>query len=163
MYNTAFYIIIAILIISYIFSQYLNILNSKNRNKDIPKELEGIYDDEKYKKSQDYGKANSKFGFISSTFTIVLTLSMFFFFGFNFINDIAISFSENMIVSALIFFGILMFASDIIGIPFSVYSTFVIEEKFGFNKTTVKTFIFDKIKGWILGALIGGGLLALIK
>jgi STE24 endopeptidase len=87
---------------------------------------------------------------------------MFFFFGFKYINDIAISFSENTILQALIFFGILMLASDIIGTPFSVYSTFVIEEKFGFNKTTVKTFILDKIKGWILGAIIGGGILALI-
>lgn len=162
MYNTAFYIIIAIIILEFILSQFLDYKNSKNRNKDIPKELEGIYDDEKYKKSQEYGKANSKFSLISSSFTFILTLAMFFFFGFNYINDIAISFSENIIIQALIFFGILMFASDIIGIPFSVYSTFVIEEKFGFNKTTIKTFILDKIKGWLLGAIIGGGILALI-
>lgn len=162
MYNTAFYIIIAIIILSFIFEQYLDYLNSKNRNKDVPKELEGIFDDEKYKKSQEYGKVNSKFSLISSSFTFILTLAMFFFFGFNYINNIALSFSENLILSALIFLGILMFASDIIGIPFSVYSTFVIEEKFGFNKTTVKTFILDKIKGWILGAIIGGGIMALI-
>ena len=162
MYNTAFYIIIGILLFSYILSGYLDKLNSKNRNKNIPKELEGIYDDEKYKKSQEYGKANSKFSFISSTFMIILTLGMFLFFGFNALNEIAISLSDHIIWSALIFFGILMFASDLIGIPFSIYSVFVIEEKFGFNKTTVKTFIFDKIKGWLLGGLIGGGILALI-
>lgn len=162
MYNTAFYIIIGILLFSYILSGYLDKLNSKNRNKNIPKELEGIYDDKKYKKSQEYGKANSKFSFISSTFMIILTLGMFLFFGFNAINEIAISLSDHVIWSALIFFGILMFASDLIGIPFSIYSVFVIEEKFGFNKTTVKIFIFDKIKGWILGGLIGGGILALI-
>ncbi len=162
MYNTAFYIIIGILLFSYILSRYLDNLNSKNRNKKIPKELEGIYDDDKYKKSQEYGKANSKFSFISSTFMIILTLGMFVLFGFNFINEIAISFSDHIIWSALIFFGILMFASDIIGIPFSIYSVFVIEEKFGFNKTTGKTFVLDKIKGWLLGGIIGGGLLALI-
>ncbi|MCD4793827.1 MAG: M48 family metallopeptidase [Bacteroidales bacterium] len=162
MYNTAFYIIIGILLFSYILSRYLDNLNSKNRNKKIPKELEGIYDDDKYKKSQEYGKANSKFSFISSTFMIILTLGMFVLFGFNFINEIAISFSDHIIWSALIFFGILMFASDIIGIPFSIYSIFIIEEKFGFNKTTGKTFVLDKIKGWLLGGIIGGGLLALI-
>lgn len=162
MYNTAFYIIIGILLFSYILSRYLDNLNSKNRNKKIPKELEGIYDDDKYKKSQEYGKANSKFSFLSSTFMIILTLGMFVLFGFNFINEIAISFSDHIIWSALIFFGILMFASDIIGIPFSIYSVFVIEEKFGFNKTTGKTFVLDKIKGWLLGGIIGGGLLALI-
>ncbi len=162
MYNTAFFIIISIIILSYLFSTYLDILNSKCRNKNVPKELEGIFDVEKYKKSQEYGKVNTNFGFLSSTFTLILTLAMFFFFGFNYINEIALSLSENRILSALIFFGILMFASDIIGIPFSIYSIFVIEEKFGFNKTSVKTFILDKLKGWILGALIGGGILALI-
>ncbi len=162
MYNTAFFIIISIIFISYLFSSYLDVLNSKYRNKNVPKELEGIFDNEKYIKSQEYGKANTNFGFLSSTFTLILTLAMFFFFGFNYINEIALSLSENRILSALIFFGILMFASDIIGIPFSIYSIFVIEEKFGFNKTSVKTFILDKLKGWILGALIGGGILALI-
>jgi len=162
MYNTAFYIIIGILILSYLLSRYLDHLNSKNRNKEIPKELQGIYDDEKYKRSQEYGKTNDKFSFVSSTFMIMLTLGMFILFGFNFINEIAISLSEHIIWSALIFFGILLFASDIIGTPFSIYSVFIIEEKFGFNKTTVKTFILDKIKGWLLGGIIGGGILALI-
>jgi STE24 endopeptidase len=162
MYNTAFYIIICILIISFGISRYLEKLNIKNRNRDIPFELKGIYDEDKYKLSQEYGKVNARFGFISSSFMMILTLLMFALFGFNYINSIAISFTEHVIWSALIFFGILMFASDIIGIPFSVYSTFVIEEKFGFNKTNVKTFVLDKIKGWILGAIIGGGILALI-
>jgi STE24 endopeptidase len=70
--------------------------------------------------------------------------------------------TDNSILAALIFFGIMMFASDIINTPFSIYDTFVIEEKYGFNKTSLKTFILDKIKGWLLGAIIGGGLLALI-
>jgi len=162
MYNTAFYIIIIILSTSFIISTYLSRLNDRNRNKDIPDELKDIYDKDKYLKSQEYGKANSKFGIISSTFMFLLTLAMFIFYGFNFINNIALSLSEHVVWSALIFFGILMFASDIIGTPFSIYATFVIEEKFGFNKTTVKTFIFDKIKGWVIGAVIGGGILALI-
>ncbi len=162
MYNTVFFIIIGILVFSYILSEYLDYLNSKYRNKDIPKELEGIYDDEKYLKSQNYGKANSKLSFISSTFIFLLTLGILFAFGFNYINQIAVSFTDNQIFQVLIFFGILLLASDIITTPFAVYSVFVIEEKFGFNKTTIKTFILDKLKGWLLGAIIGGGLLALI-
>ncbi|MCF6183943.1 MAG: M48 family metallopeptidase [Bacteroidales bacterium] len=162
MYNTVFLIIIVILVFSYILSEYLDFLNSKYRNKNIPDELKGIYDDEKYEKSQKYGKTNSKLSFLSSSFVLVLTLGMFFFGGFNFVNEIAVSFSDNKIIQALIFFGILLLASDIITTPFAVYSVFVIEEKFGFNKTTVKTFIFDKLKGWLLGAVIGGGILALI-
>ncbi len=162
MYNTIFFIIIGILIFSYLLDEYLDLLNSKFRNRNIPKELEGIYDDEKYKKSQNYGKANDRFSFISSTFMLILTLGMFFFAGFNYVNQIAVDFSDNQIIQALIFFGILLLASDIITTPFAYYSVFVIEEKYGFNKTTLKTFIFDKLKGWLIGAVIGGGLLALI-
>jgi STE24 endopeptidase len=87
---------------------------------------------------------------------------MFIFFGFSFINNIALSVSEHTIISALIFLGIILFAFDIIDIPFSVNSIFVIEEKFGFNKTTVKTFIGDKFKNLILTAILGGGILSLI-
>jgi len=162
MYNTVFFILISIIVFSYLISEYLDFLNSKYRNRDVPEELSDIYDEEKYKKSQEYGKANSKLSFISSTFIFLLTLGMLFVFGFNYINQIALSYTENKILQTLLFFGILLLASDIITTPFAVYSTFVIEEKFGFNKTNVKTFILDKLKGWLLGAIIGGGLLALI-
>jgi STE24 endopeptidase len=87
---------------------------------------------------------------------------MFLFYGFAYVDSLVWSVTSNAIWAALLFFGILMFASDILNIPFSIYDTFVIEEKYGFNKTTPKTFVFDKIKGWLLGALIGGGLLALV-
>jgi STE24 endopeptidase len=162
MYNPTFFIITGIIVFSYVLSQFLEFLNTKNRNKDIPDELKGIYNEEKYVKSQAYGKANSKLEFLSSTFSVLLTSAMFIFFGFSFINNIALSVSEHTIISALIFLGIILFASDIIDIPFSVYSIFVIEEKFGFNKTTVKTFIGDKFKNLILTAVLGGGILSLI-
>jgi len=162
MYNTIFIIIVAIIIFSYLLSEYLEYLNSKYRNKDVPEELKDIYDKEKYVKSQAYGKANSEISFISSTFILLLTLGMLFFFGFNYINQTALSYTENQVLQTLIFFGILLFASDIITTPFAVYSVFVIEEKFGFNKTSAKTFVLDKLKGWLLGGIIGGGLLALI-
>lgn len=162
MYNTTFFIIIGIIVFSYMLSEYLDFLNNKYRNKNIPKELQGIYDDEKYQKSQTYGKVNSKLSFISSSFILLVTLTMFFFGGFNLVNQIGVSYTSNQIMQALIFFGILLLASDIITTPFAAYSVFVIEEKYGFNKTTVKTFVFDKLKGWLLGAIIGGTLLALI-
>lgn len=162
MYNSVFFIITTIIIVTFIFSKILDYLNSSSRNKNIPKELEGIYDDEKYKKSQSYGKVNDKFSLISSSYSTILTLIMLFIGGFAYINNYALSISENPIISALIFFGILMFVSDILEMPFAIYDTFVIEEKFGFNKTTLKTFVFDKLKAWLLGAVIGGLLLALI-
>jgi STE24 endopeptidase len=162
MYNTAFIIIILIIVISYMLSSILEIVNSRNRKKPIPKELKGIYDDENYKKSQDYGTTNSRFSICTSTFSFIVTLIMLFLFGFNFVNTLALSITGNIIASALIFFGIILFASDILNMPFSIYDIFVIEERFGFNTTTLKTFLFDKLKTWFLGALIGGGILALI-
>jgi STE24 endopeptidase len=82
--------------------------------------------------------------------------------GFEYVDNIARNYTENPIGIALIFFGIIMIGSDIISTPFSVYKTFVIEEKFGFNKTTVKTFILDKIKGLLMTVILGGSILTLI-
>lgn len=160
MFTITFFIITGIIVFSYITDQILSFLNTSHRNKNIPPELEGIYTPEKYRESQEYGKANDKFSFITDTFTTILTLTMLAIGGFAIVNNFALSISNNPILSGIIFFGILVFVSDLINTPFSLYSIFVIEEKFGFNKTTWKTFITDKIKGWLLGALVGGALLA---
>ena len=160
--NTLFYIIIAIIIINFVVDKILNALNAQHYNDALPKELIDVYDEAEYKKSQDYKATNYKFGIITSTFSIILTLGFLLLDGFEFVDNIARSYSENPIVIALIFFGIIMICSDILTTPFSYYSTFVIEERFGFNKTTKKTFILDKLKGWLMMIVLGGGILALI-
>ncbi|MCK5402236.1 MAG: M48 family metallopeptidase [Flavobacteriaceae bacterium] len=157
-----FYIIIAILIINFIIDKILDTLNAKHFNDELPLELQDVYDESEYKKSQSYKATNHRFSSITSLFSLLLTLGFFYFDGFEFVDNIARSYSNNSMVIALLFFGIIMFASDIITTPFAYYKTFVIEEKFGFNKTTIKTFIFDKIKGWLMLAILGGGILALI-
>ncbi|MBI9042291.1 M48 family metallopeptidase [Lutibacter sp.] len=157
-----FYMLIGIILIKYLFDTYLDYLNAKHFNDPIPKELDGIYNEEEYKKSQAYKKENHAFSTIVSGFSILTTLLFFIFDGFAFVDTIAKSISNHQIVITLIFFGIIIFASDLISIPFSYYKTFVIEEKYGFNKSTLKTFIFDKIKGWLMMVIIGGGILALI-
>lgn len=162
MYITLFWIIIAIIVLDFLFEKYLDYLNTTKWSDTLPDEVKGIYDEEKYKKQQTYQRENYKFGLLTSSFSFAITLAMFLFYGFALVDSWAWSFTSNAILAALIFFGIIMFASDILNTPFSVYDTFVIEEKYGFNKTTPKTFILDKIKGWFVGALIGGGLLALI-
>ncbi len=162
MHLTIFYLIIGILVFDYLLEQFLDYLNSTKRSSVLPLELEGIYDAEKYKQSQDYDRANHKYSVVTSSFNLLLILVFLYFSGFALIDNLARTYTSNSILIALIFFGIIMFASDIIHIPFSIYNTFVIEEKFGFNKTTVKTFIFDKIKGWLITAIIGGGILSLI-
>jgi len=159
---TLFYIIIGIIIVNFILDKILGALNAKHFNDELPLELQDVYDEDEYKKSQLYKAANHKFSNITSLFSLVLTLSFFYFDGFEYVDNIARSYSDNNIVIALIFFGIIMLASDIITTPFAYYKTFVIEEKFGFNKTTTKTFILDKIKGWLMLVILGGGILALI-
>ncbi|MCK0178086.1 M48 family metallopeptidase [Flavobacteriaceae bacterium S0862] len=160
--TTLFYIIIGIIILNFIIDKILSSLNAKHYNDALPNELQDVYDEEEYKKSQNYKATNHRFSNITSTFSLVITLAFFYFDGFEYVDNIARSYSENSMVIALIFFGIIMLASDIITSPFSYYKTFVIEEKFGFNKTTLKTFILDKIKGWLMLAILGGGILALI-
>ena len=162
MHILLFWIIIAILIADFIFEKFLDYLNTTRWSNKLPVELDGIYDQEKYSKQQAYERENHRFGMISGTFSFAVTLAMFVFAGFAFVDSLAWEFTTKAIPAALIFFGILLFASDLINTPFSLYDTFVIEEKYGFNKTTPKTYILDKIKGWLLGAIIGGGLLALI-
>ncbi len=157
-----FTIIVAIIIAEYLISQVLEQLNSKNRNQELPKELQGIYEDEKYRKSQEYGKTNSRFSAVSSLFQLVVVLLMLFLGGFAYIDNIATQLFENKILATLAFFAILYFISEIINIPFSIYSTFVIEEKFGFNKMNVKTFVADTVKSWILTIILGGIIMSII-
>jgi len=162
MHELLFWIIIGIIVVDFLFEKYLGYLNTKTMSEVLPVELKGIYDEEKYRKQQAYQRENQRFGLLTSSFSFALTLAMFLFYGFAFVDNLAWGFTVNAIVAALFFFGLIMFVSDILSLPFSVYDTFVIEEKYGFNKTTPKTFVLDTIKGWLLGALIGGGLLALI-
>lgn len=160
--TTIFWIIIAILAFDFILERFLDYLNTTRWSDRLPDEVKGIYDEEKYKTQQAYSKTNHRFGMLTSSFSFVLIMLMFFLQGFATVNGWAVSVSESPIWSALIFFAILLLASDILTTPFDIYSTFVIEEKYGFNKTTAKTYLLDKLKGWLLGAVIGGGLMALI-
>ena len=160
--QTIFYILIGIIIVKFLFDSYIDALNAKHFNDVIPKELEGIYNEDEYLKSQNYKKTNYRFSILTSTFSILTTLLFFMFDGFAIVDNMAKSITSNSLLITLIFFGIILFASDILNTPFSYYKTFVIEEKFGFNKTTKKLFIIDKLKGWFMLAIIGGGILALI-
>lgn len=156
------YIILGISIVSYLFDQFLDYLNLKAQRKDIPSEIADFYDKGKYQKSLDYQADQQRFSFISSAFSFVLSLLMLVLGGFGWLDSLVRPLIENEIILALAFFGVIMIVLDVIGIPFQWYSTFVIEEKYGFNKTTVKTFILDKLKGYALGAIIGGALLSVL-
>ena len=160
--TTLFYILISILIISFIIDKVLDYLNAKRFDDTIPVELADVYEETAYKKSQAYKKTNSKFSNLTSTFSFALTLLFFILEGFSYVDNFARSFTDNNILVALIFFGVIMLGSDILTTPFSYYQTFVIEEKFGFNKSSKKTFWLDKLKGWLMTIIIGGLILSII-
>ena len=157
-----FYTIISILLFDFLFYSYLTFLNNKRFDDKIPEKLADVYDEEAYKKSQAYKKENAKFSRMTSLFSISLTMLFFFLEGFKFVDDLARNYTNNPILVALLFFGIILLGSDILTTPFSYYQTFVIEEKFGFNKSTKKIFWTDKLKGWLMSIILGGGILSII-
>jgi STE24 endopeptidase len=128
----------------------------------LPESLIGFYDAATYSKQQDYEHTNYRFGLLSDILSFLVILAMLFLGGFAWINNIVIGISGSAIIQAIVFFAILAFASDLLSIPLDIYHTFVIEERFGFNKTTPSTYVLDKLKGWLLAAVIGGGIIALI-
>ena len=160
--TTLFYILIAIIVFSFIFDKILDVLNTKRFDDAIPAELSDVYAVEEYKKSQAYKKETAKFSSITALFSLMLTLGFFFFDGFKMVDAFARGFTESTILIPLIFFGVIMVGADLLTTPFSYYRTFVIEEKFGFNKTTKLTFLTDKIKGILMTVVLGGGLLVFI-
>ena len=162
MSNKIFIIIIAIIIFNFLLERVLEYLNTLKWSDKLPEELKGIYNEKKYAVSREYEKVKHRFSQIVDFVSFVAILVMLFLNGFAFLDEYVRSITQNSILMALLFFGILGLASDVLSTPFSIYSIFVIEEKFGFNTTNIKTFILDKIKGLLLGAIIGGGLLALI-
>ncbi len=161
--TTITYVIIAILFLDFLIERGLAYLNAKNVKTELPPQLKDLYNAEEYTKQQSYFKANQQFGLITSTVSLVLILFMFFIGGFAIVNNFAEGLTNHPILVSLLFFGILFFLNDIISIPFEIYNQFVIEQRFGFNKSTPKIFILDKLKSWGLAVIIGGGLLALIE
>ena len=160
--NHLFIIIITIYIADFLFERYVSFLNIKSSQRPIPNILTDVYDAEKYAKQQRYFQTNSHFGMITGTFSFVVVMLMLLFGGFGWVDEIVRSFGLSEIFTTLIFFAILLLANDILNIPFEIYDTFVIEQRFDFNRVTPKIFILDKLKTYFLVGIIGGLLIALI-
>jgi STE24 endopeptidase len=162
MHNTIFFLIIIIPVTGFIVERYLDHLNTTMWSDTVPDKLKGICDEEEYRKTQLYQKDNKRLSFWSSAFNLAVIIIMIAAGGFAMVDNLARSFSVNIILVSLIFFGIIGFVSDIINIPFSSYDTFVIERKYGFNTMTIRTFITDHMKSWFIALLIGIPVLGLI-
>ena len=151
--QSVLFIFIGLTIFNFLFTTVLEYLNDKNWNESIPNDLEGFYDSDKYQKAKNYKIERGKISLLNSSISFVITLLMLFFFGFGLISEYAVSLSDSVILQSCIFFIIIHLLTTFFDMPFSYYSTFFIEEKYGFNKTTLKTFIVDKIKGLFISSL----------
>jgi STE24 endopeptidase len=162
MHNFIFFLILFIPVTGYLLERYLEYLNAGMRSETLPEKLKGICDEEEYRKTQLYEKDNLKLSFWSSSFNLAIIIVMIVAGGFALLDNFARSFSNNNVVIALIFFGIIGFASEIINLPFGWYDIFVIEKKYEFNNMKIKTFITDHLKSWFIVLLVGIPVLGLI-
>ncbi len=144
-------------IILHAIADFLNIKQLKNR---LPDEFKDLYDADQYRKSQEYLRANTRFGWVTSTVDTGAILLIWFAKGFPFLDHWVRSFNHGPVIAGLLYMGVLILLQILLSLPFSIYATFVIEERFGFNKTTWSVFITDRIKGLSLGLLLGVPLLA---
>ncbi len=158
--NPFFFIILFALLIEYAIGVAANLLNLKSLRSEPPPALEGVYQPEDYRKSQEYIRANTRFDFVTNTFDLAVLLSFWFAGGFNYLDQIVRSWGFVPILNGLFYIGILVMGYSLIKLPFSIYRTFVIEERFGFNRTTPRTFLMDRVKGLGLAVLLGAALLS---
>jgi STE24 endopeptidase len=160
--NTFAIIILFALVLEFSLELTGNILNLKALRSELPPILQGIYKPEDYRKSQEYIRINTRFGLVDSSFTLLLLVVFWFSGGFDWLDQVVRGWDFIPIVTGLLYTGILVFAYSLIKLPLSIYHTFVIEERFGFNRTTPRTFFLDRVKGLVLALLFGGVLLAAI-
>jgi len=157
--NVFFIIILVALIVAFALELVANRLNLKALKLEVPPALKGVYNAEDYRKSQEYIRATTRFGLVGSTFMLFLLLAFWFSGGFNYFDQVVRAWGFVPVVSGLFYIGILLVAYGLLMLPFSIYGTFVIEERFGFNRTTAHTFFLDRVKGLGLALLLGGSLL----
>ncbi len=155
-------IILVILVVNYLWDQLLDYLNLAHQKPQVPEQLQDIVEVDTYQKTLAYQKAKTQFGFLSSGLSVTVMVVLLVSGGFGKLNQMLAPYFDNDVLLAVAYFGILYFVADLLATPLQWYHTFVLEERFGFNKTTPKIFLMDKFKGYVLGVLVGGPILALL-
>jgi STE24 endopeptidase len=158
--NSIALIILAAIVFDVVVNIIADILNLRMLQAELPKPFQGVYDAHQYRKSQDYLRVNTRFGWISTVVNLVAILFFWFLGGFPAMDNWVQSFGKGPVLSGLMYIGTLMLFYALLSQPFSIYATFVIEERFGFNKTTWKIYLLDLLKGLVLVILLGAPLLA---
>jgi len=158
--NIYLWIIVAALLLEFFLRTLSKFLDLKNLSTELPEEFKGYYSQDEYARSQQYLSENTRFSYIVSSVNLIIILLVIYLGLFNNIDLWVRGLGFSPIITGLLFFGFLFIIQDIISTPFSLYSTFIIEEKFGFNKTSPKTYIIDKIKGYFILTILGGIILS---
>ena len=160
--NTFAVIILAALVGDYLLRLTVGILNARAFSPTVPDEFTGVFDDAKYGQAQRYSLTRTRFGLIRGAFDLAVVLLFWFAGGFEWLDQALRGLDRGPVVTGLLYIGGLGLASTLLGLPFRIYSTFAIEARYGFNRTTVGTFVADLFKGGVLAILLGGALLAII-
>uniref|UniRef100_A0A7S3LPG5 CAAX prenyl protease n=1 Tax=Aplanochytrium stocchinoi TaxID=215587 RepID=A0A7S3LPG5_9STRA len=158
------YLLVVLLGILFTFLLELvsDILTLKSLGSQVPEELDDIYDQDKYENSQSYNRARIRFGIISGLFDLLVTLVFWFVGGFGHLDDALRSVIDSEIGRGTVYIVILSTAENILSLPFSLYSTFVLEQRYGFNKTSAKTYVLDLVKVVLLSVVLGIPVLAAV-
>jgi len=157
-----FFIILAIFLLEELFDFILGELNRKSWRDNVPDILKDVYPEEKFQKQKQYRLVNYRFGLFSSSISLFLMFIVLWFEGFKWLDELIFIYNLHPFIHSILFFAVIGLASILLSLPFSIYETFVIEERFGFNTTTYATFILDLVKSLVLGALLGGIVLLLV-
>ena len=158
--NTIAIIILLAVLFDFVLNGLADYLNLTRLQDDLPRDFEGVYDPERYRKSQEYLKVNTRFGWVTASFDLIVLLAFWFGKGFPLLDEWVRAFNYGPIVWGLMYMAALMLFKALLSLPFGIYHTFVIEERFGFNQTTPATYILDLLKGLLLAILLGTPLLA---
>lgn len=157
-----FWLVVALMLAEFALERLLSFLNMRHSTQPIPAILSGIYDEEKYARQQSYFRTNVRLGMVSSVFSFLLMFGLFVFKGFAWLDALARMCTSNELLVSLLFFLFFGILSAVVSLPFQIYDTFVVEERFGFNKVTPRLFVFDRLKDWMLSILISGLLLTAV-
>ena len=155
-------LLVLLVLLNYLVETTIKVLNFKESKKPLHPTLANLYSESEYQRSLEYSQANFTTSLANSTYSVLILVIALLTGVFGAIDRWVREFTSSEILLAIIFFAVIFLISDLLDLPFDLYGTFVIEAKFGFNKTTPKTFLLDKIKGYLLGGVLGGGLLTLI-
>ncbi len=153
-------VIVSTLLITFVVKLVSERLNLKSASTGLPLEFVGVFDEEAYRKSGEYLGATTRFSLVASAIDLVFLLLFWFSGGFNLLDQLLRGYGFHPVVNGVLYIAVLLLLQSLIDLPFSIYKTFVIEEKFGFNKTTPTVFVTDLLKTFLLAALLGAPLLA---